>query len=559
MKNFIVFLITLSMLGGILIAPMYAVEYGEEITNNPEKEYSQTFKDVPASHWAFSYIAEMSERGVISGYPNGYYYPSNAVSRAEFAKIMALAAGLEIKPVTITSYTDVSSSDWYAPYVEAAKYYLSGYNYPNNQYYYKPADNALREDIAVALVKLKGYDTTGFDISILKAMFTDYKSISDEAQKYVAVAVDKGLISGYEDNTFRGQDTITRAEAATLLWRAYQYGNGNKDFDSTTKPTSTPTPTAAPTQKPTATSTPAPTDAPVDEPGWATCGWGVDTLVPSVDKVDSLIAINGGVAYISGNKVYIVRYDNNGEVEIAFDAEKDLEWQGEETSKSDKLVNTIKSIGFNFDTNILYMYIYQRKGVGGKTIIYNITDQEIIFSSSDLRIQSAENRFTDGTLAFGGFYSNGNMLVGSDIITPSGGLGYSGENLGLSECGYLFVYNDILYVVGGSDSFSKLNPASNSLVNIDTDRGYIDVSVDVFFCDKTANLYFTNHDSKTIEKMNLNGDSSLLLDFTDVYAFDSMTINLNWLNRNNTVVGDDESVTFWDSSYKCLRRISRIE
>ena len=71
------------------------------------------------------------------------------------------------------------------------------------------------------------------DLSILKTMFTDWQSISTGAQKYVAVAVEKGLISGYEDNTFRGQSGITRAETATLLWRAYQYGNGNKDFEQT--------------------------------------------------------------------------------------------------------------------------------------------------------------------------------------------------------------------------------------------------------------------------------------------------------------------------------------
>ena len=167
----------------------------------------------------YDYFFEMNVRGVLSGYPNGYFYPENYVTRAEFAKIMTVASGLPLDYDSYNAYTDVNQNDWYYPYVLTARYYLCGYTM-NGSIYYLPETNALREDIAVALVKLKGYDTTGYDESILKAMFTDYQSISDDAKPYVATALEKGLISGYEDNTFRGQNSITRAEAATLLWRA---------------------------------------------------------------------------------------------------------------------------------------------------------------------------------------------------------------------------------------------------------------------------------------------------------------------------------------------------
>lgn len=205
--------------------------YGEEYTNQETRTYDEKFKDVSKTYWAFEYIAEMEYRGILGGYPNGYFYPDNKVTRAEFAKIMCLAAGLTVSPITSTSYEDVAAADWYAPYIECGRYYLSGY-VSNGLRYYKPNDNALREDIAVALVKLKGYDTSVYDESILKAMFNDYQSISIGARKYVSVAVEQGLISGYEDHTFRGQNSITRAEAATLLWRAYQFGNSNKDFEN---------------------------------------------------------------------------------------------------------------------------------------------------------------------------------------------------------------------------------------------------------------------------------------------------------------------------------------
>lgn len=191
---------------------------------------TSSFKDVPASHWAVEYIEDMVQRQVLSGYPNGCFYPENTITRAEFAKIMCLAAGLQVTAVSSSSYKDISASDWFAPYVECGKYYLSGYVI-NGQKYYRPNDMALREDITVALVKLKGYDTSVYDESILKAMFTDWQSISTDARKYVAVAVEQGLITGFTDNTFRGQATLTRAEASTILYRAYKFGNNNKVFE----------------------------------------------------------------------------------------------------------------------------------------------------------------------------------------------------------------------------------------------------------------------------------------------------------------------------------------
>ena len=207
------------------------VNYGSEYTNQPNKQYSQKFYDVDKNYWAFNYIAEMSERGAINGYPDGNYYPENYVTRAEFAKIMCIAAGLSIDDYDSSDYCDVHYYDWYTPYVSIGQYYLNGYVI-DGELYYCPDQYALREDIAVALVKLKGYSITGADESILKTMFTDWQSISADARGYVASAVENGLISGYEDRTFRGQDSINRAEAATLLWRAYQYGNENKKFGS---------------------------------------------------------------------------------------------------------------------------------------------------------------------------------------------------------------------------------------------------------------------------------------------------------------------------------------
>ena len=232
------------------------------------------FDDVPPSHWAFASIEELVERKAINGYPDGNFYPEKTVSREEFAKIMVVAAGMTAAPAESSTYADVPLTYWASPYIETARPYMTAYRNQGQLYFY-PTAGALREDIAVAVVKMKGLDTRGADASMLEAMFTDLSSISEAALPYVALAVEQGIVTGYTDRTFRGQGTITRGEAAAMLWRAFQKGSGDKVIpddilpSETPSPTPTPMPTVSatpePTPTPTSTPTPEPTESPVPE------------------------------------------------------------------------------------------------------------------------------------------------------------------------------------------------------------------------------------------------------------------------------------------------------
>lgn len=315
-----------------------AVDYGGEYENRPQQQTSQNFSDVPSTHWAFDYIDEMAQREVISGYPDGRFLPENQVTRAEFAKIMVCAAGMRVSNTNQTSFTDVYISDWYCPYIEAAKEYLTGYSTASGMVY-RPTTPALREDIAVALVKLKGYDTSVVDESILN-MFSDSYSISDSAKKYVAVAVERGLISGYDDNTFRGQATITRAEAATMLWRAFQYGNDNKVTDSFENSTSQTTNSPQATNSPQTTRSPEATGIPktTGEPEAAEKPYKVDTLKSvnlNYPTLHSTYDYEGEkIYYLEGTEVYELD-PYTGDTRSIYDA-SDLTFQVEETQDDEE-------------------------------------------------------------------------------------------------------------------------------------------------------------------------------------------------------------------------------
>ncbi len=244
-------------------------------------DYPQKFYDVDKSHWAYPYISELTDKNVISGYTDGSFKPENTVSRAEWSKMMVTSAGLNIKSDSY-AISDLAKDHWAYNYVITAKDYMNWYS-NNNILSFKPNQAASREDVTVSLVKLKGYSVSDVDYSSLSA-FKDIDSISNDLKKYVAVALDKKLISGFEDNTFRGQDTLTRAEAATLLCRAFQMGDDNKivdfnDFfkDNTisgvSEPVNTPKPVELPTIVPTVEPTTEPTKEPVAEPVKSELTW----------------------------------------------------------------------------------------------------------------------------------------------------------------------------------------------------------------------------------------------------------------------------------------------
>ncbi|MGF9820456.1 S-layer homology domain-containing protein [Brevibacillus agri] len=178
-----------------------------------------SFSDVPRSHWAYKEITEMAEKGIIKGYDNRSFRPNNQVTRAEFAKIMIAAADVDIQKSSVTqTFKDVPRSHWAFYYVEYAKPYLTGYK-SGSTYTYKPDQPAVREDIAVALVRLLGYDKKHkADLDQLKK-FRDQGEISPALRPYIAIALQTDLMKGY-NNYFRPQDPITRAEAASLLYRA---------------------------------------------------------------------------------------------------------------------------------------------------------------------------------------------------------------------------------------------------------------------------------------------------------------------------------------------------
>lgn len=141
----------------------------------------------------------------ISGYNTGMFLPDKTVTRAEAASMfykLLLSADWEKK-----TFPDVKSTDWYADAVEtlAGLGVVSGYE--NGKF--SPTRKITRAEFVTMAM---AFSTLEYGAS----PFTDVENTS-WAAPYIYSAAKQGWISGMGDGTFAPNDSITRAQAVTIL------------------------------------------------------------------------------------------------------------------------------------------------------------------------------------------------------------------------------------------------------------------------------------------------------------------------------------------------------
>ena len=197
------------------------------------------FIDVPNNHWAKAQIDYFAQKGIIAGYKDGSFRPGANVTREKFCKLLVSTFNQKLETPSTPTFSDVAESKWSYPYVEACSDFLTGYANPfGGRPAFHPTEYATREDIAVALVRMRGYtDNDANDAYYAERKFLDGSSISPSLLPYVSIACEKGLISGYPNGTFGPAKGITRAETVALLNRATKQAvtNINEDLNMSTE------------------------------------------------------------------------------------------------------------------------------------------------------------------------------------------------------------------------------------------------------------------------------------------------------------------------------------
>ena len=123
--------------------------------------------------------------------------------------------------IALANFEDISENNYYAGAINslAEKGVINGY--PDNTF--KPANKVTRAEFAKMISIAK-------NLSLNENNKKGFEDANNHwANSYIEIMTSNDLLKGYEDNTFRPQNEITYAEAATILLRVLDI----KDFEDT--------------------------------------------------------------------------------------------------------------------------------------------------------------------------------------------------------------------------------------------------------------------------------------------------------------------------------------
>lgn len=195
------------------------------------------FTDVPPTDPFYSYIHCMACKGIISGYNDGTFRPSNPVTRGQSAKMISNAAGYN-EDYTTATFTDAPVGSAFHPYIERLYHrgmingYTSAGQCPTGVPCFHPDDDVTRGQLSKIVSNAKGYTDTPTGQT-----FADVPP-ANPFYVFVGRVNIHGVISGYDcDNVtlnpcsglvetcpgryFRPCNNATRAQTAKIVTNTF--------------------------------------------------------------------------------------------------------------------------------------------------------------------------------------------------------------------------------------------------------------------------------------------------------------------------------------------------
>lgn len=190
---------------------------GADTGDEKVEEVKAQFSDLPQTHWAFTYIDSLWKSNNVSGYTDNTFRPDNTVTREEFVKMAVSAVGFYDRTAEC-NFGDVNEEHWAYRYISSAcqKSIVNGINETT----FGLGSPITREDVAVITARIIDLvnNTEVAKEQGISTAFTDDSNISDYAKTSVKMLVNEGIISGFEDNSFKPKEYLTRAQSAKIIY-----------------------------------------------------------------------------------------------------------------------------------------------------------------------------------------------------------------------------------------------------------------------------------------------------------------------------------------------------
>ena len=170
------------------------------------------FVDVKASDYYYDAVLWTAQNGITSGTDAEHFSPNQPCTRAQIVTFLWRAAGSP-EPKSMSSFSDVSADSYYAKAVAWAV--ENGITTGTGDGKFSPDATCTRAQSVTFLFRAIG------KLVDSKAEFSDVLTDSYYANA-VAWAVENGVTNGIGDGLFGPDNSCTRAQIVTFLYRAYQ-------------------------------------------------------------------------------------------------------------------------------------------------------------------------------------------------------------------------------------------------------------------------------------------------------------------------------------------------
>ncbi len=184
-------------------------------------EYAISLSDVNDVSWAAKEINALYEKGIINGKAPGEYKPYDNVTRAEITKMISVA--FNVYDENAESDFNDAKNHWAYRYISSAA--NKGYILGMNETEFGVDKPITRQDTAVILYRIIQYSAKSQKIIDITKSFTDSEKISDYARNSVIMLAEYGILNGFDDGSFKPQETLNRAQAAVVIYNLLEFMN----------------------------------------------------------------------------------------------------------------------------------------------------------------------------------------------------------------------------------------------------------------------------------------------------------------------------------------------
>ena len=179
--------------------------FAKEVETSP-------FSDVSTSAYYYEAVKWAQEKGITGGIGNGLFGPNQPCTRAQIVTFLWRAAGSP-EPKSMSNFSDVSTDSYYAKAVAWAV--ENGITTGTGDGKFSPDATCTRAQSVTFLFRAIG------KLVDSKAEFSDVLTDSYYANA-VAWAVENGVTNGIGNGLFGPDNSCTRAQIVTFLFRVYQ-------------------------------------------------------------------------------------------------------------------------------------------------------------------------------------------------------------------------------------------------------------------------------------------------------------------------------------------------